>query len=78
MLLVTGNCWECNVKPCELYVNVAQSLRGIVDLLAREDGQDMMEYGLLAALIAPMVIVVILLIGPQLNLYFRNVVNAIP
>lgn len=78
MLLVASERRECNVKLYEIYAGVARPLRAVVHRLAGEDGQDMMEYSLLAALIAPLVIAVILLIGPQLNLYFQDVVNAIP
>jgi Flp pilus assembly pilin Flp len=48
------------------------------DLLVREDGQDMVEYALLAALISIAAIAVILLIGPILNKVFQDVINAVP
>lgn len=66
------------MKLYELYIKAGEPLRAIAGRLSGEDGQDMMEYSLLAALIAPLVIAVILLIGPQLTLYYQDVVNAIP
>lgn len=42
-----------------------------------EDGQDMIEYSLLAALISIVAIAVILLIGPYLENAFQDVVNAL-
>lgn len=60
-------------------------LRGILEqfqtLLAsltnREEGQDMIEYALLAALISIVAIVIILLIGPYLDNLFQDIVNAL-
>jgi pilus assembly protein Flp/PilA len=43
----------------------------------REEGQDMIEYALLAALISIVAIAIILLIGPYLDNLFRDVVNAL-
>jgi Flp pilus assembly pilin Flp len=42
-----------------------------------EDGQDMIEYALLAALISIVAIAVIILIGPYLKNLFQDVVNAL-
>lgn len=60
-------------------------LRGILEqfqtLLAsltnREEGQDMIEYALLAALISIVAIVIILLVGPYLDNLFQDIVNAL-
>jgi Flp pilus assembly pilin Flp len=46
-------------------------------LASREEGQDMIEYALLAALISIVAIAVILLIGPYLKDLFQDVVNAL-
>ncbi len=46
-------------------------------LTTREEGQDMIEYALLAALISIVAIAVILLIGPKLTGIFQNVVNGL-
>ena len=55
-----------------------QMLRdGTNRLVNREEGQDMIEYALLAALIAIAAIAVIVLVGPQLRLLFQDVVNAL-
>jgi Flp pilus assembly pilin Flp len=43
----------------------------------REEGQDMIEYALLAALISIVAIAIILLIGPYLDNLFEDVVNAL-
>ena len=45
--------------------------------LAREEGQDMVEYALLAALISIVAIAMIILIGPYLDNLFKDVINAI-
>ncbi|HEX8918289.1 MAG TPA: Flp family type IVb pilin [Chloroflexota bacterium] len=60
-------------------------LRGILEqfqtllesLTNREEGQDMIEYALLAALISIVAIVIILLIGPYLDNLFQDIVNAL-
>lgn len=49
----------------------------VARLSDREEGQDMIEYALLAALIAIAAIAVIVLVGPQLRLLFQDVVNAL-
>ena len=46
-------------------------------LFAREEGQDMVEYALLAALISIVAIAVIVLIGPQLSKLFQDIVNGL-
>lgn len=58
---------------------VIVSLSRLVELgLNRdEEGQGMIEYGLLVALISIAAITVIILIGPQLINTFQNVVNAL-
>ncbi len=43
----------------------------------REEGQDMIEYALLAALISIVAIAVIVLIGPYLKDLFQDVVNGL-
>ena len=47
------------------------------DQTASEDGQDMIEYALLAALISIVAIAVIILVGPYLQDLFQDVVNAL-
>ena len=46
-------------------------------LFNREEGQDMIEYALLAALISIVAIAIILLVGPYLDNLFGDVVNAL-
>lgn len=59
----------------QMYVKVAELVRGA--MARNEDGQGMIEYGLLVALISIAAIAVIVLIGPQLKTTFQNVVNAL-
>lgn len=59
---------------------VAQQLKlqdMIERLTKREEGQDMIEYALLAALISIVAIAVIVLIGPFLKSLFNDVVNGL-
>ena len=59
---------------------VAQQLkiqRLIAHLTEREEGQDMIEYALLAALISIVAIAIIVLIGPYLKDLFQDVVNGL-
>ena len=60
------------------YTNVQLLFADVMERLTnREEGQDMIEYALLAALISIVAIAVILLIGPQLNSIFQTVVNGL-
>jgi pilus assembly protein Flp/PilA len=43
----------------------------------REEGQDMVEYALLAALISIVAIAIILLLGPYIKNLFQDVVNSL-
>ena len=52
-------------------------LKLIPGLFRREEGQDMIEYALLAALISIVAIALILLVGPYLDNLFRDVINAL-
>jgi len=52
-------------------------LHNLVARLEREEGQDMIEYALLAALISIVAIAIIILIGPYLVNLFQDVVNAL-
>ena len=49
----------------------------ISSLLVHEEGQDMIEYALLAALISIVAIAIIVLVGPYLKDMFQDVVNAL-
>jgi pilus assembly protein Flp/PilA len=49
----------------------------IENLFDREEGQDMVEYALLAALISIVAIAIIVLIGPVLKTLFQDIVNAL-
>jgi Flp pilus assembly pilin Flp len=51
--------------------------RLIARLGVREEGQDMVEYALLAALISIVAIAIILLLGPYLQNLFQDVVNSL-
>jgi pilus assembly protein Flp/PilA len=52
-------------------------LKLVQGLFRREEGQDMIEYALLAALISIVAIALILLVGPYLDNLFRDVINAL-
>ena len=53
-------------------------LRNVLATLGRdEEGQDMIEYALLAALISIVAIVMILAIGPYIQNTFQDVANAL-
>lgn len=53
-------------------------LRDQIDSLTRrEEGQDMIEYALLAALISIVAIAIIILVGPYLKDLFQDVVNGL-
>jgi pilus assembly protein Flp/PilA len=53
-------------------------LREMIErLTTREEGQDMIEYALLAALISIVAIAIIVLIGPFLKALFQDVVNGL-
>jgi len=45
--------------------------------LRREEGQDMIEYALLAALISIVAIAIIILVGPALKAMFQDIVNSL-
>ena len=62
----------------EFIVTQQTRLQEMIDSLRnREEGQDMIEYALLAALISIVAIVIILLVGPYLKNLFQDVVNAL-
>jgi pilus assembly protein Flp/PilA len=46
-------------------------------LTDREEGQDMVEYALLAALIAISAIAIIILVGPEIQKLFQDVINGL-
>ena len=47
--------------------------RRILDLLARDEGQGMVEYALILVLIAVVVIVVLIILGNQVQNVFCNI-----
>ncbi len=49
----------------------------VSELTTREEGQDMVEYALLAALISIVAIAIIILVGPYLKNLFQDVVNGL-
>ena len=63
----------------ELVVTQQLKLQELVHRALRreEDGQDMIEYALLAALISIVAIAIIVLIGPYLKDLFQDVVNGL-
>jgi pilus assembly protein Flp/PilA len=62
----------------ELVISGQLKLREMIERLTnREEGQDMIEYALLAALISIVAIAIIVLIGPFLKSLFQDVVNGL-
>jgi len=62
----------------QLVVTVQSKLHQMIDTLtAQEEGQDMIEYALLAALISIVAIAIIILVGPYLKDLFQDVVNGL-
>ena len=59
-------------------VNAQLVIRERLDALtSQEEGQDMIEYALLAALISIVAIAIIILVGPYLKDLFQDVVNGL-
>ncbi|HEX6507702.1 MAG TPA: Flp family type IVb pilin [Chloroflexota bacterium] len=52
-------------------------MESLLERFEREEGQDMVEYALLAALISIVAIAIIILVGPYLKDLFQDVVNAL-
>lgn len=52
-------------------------LKRLLNLFRDEEGQDMIEYALLASMIAIVVIAVLLLLGPKLVAVFQTIANAL-
>ena len=60
------------------FVAAQRKLRDVIaNFFDREEGQDMVEYALLAALISIVAITIIILIGPYLDNLFKDVINAL-
>ena len=62
----------------EVLIRQQMKIRELIERLTdREEGQDMVEYALLAALISIVAIALIVLVGPYLKDLFQDVVNAL-
>lgn len=59
----------------QFYVTAVEYVKSMLD--RDEEGQGMIEYGLLVALISIAALAVIVLIGPKLTSIFGNVYNAL-
>ena len=60
------------------HMSLQRKMQELIERLAnREEGQDMVEYALLAALISIVAIAIIILVGPYLMDLFQDVVNAL-
>ena len=57
---------------------MAQLVRMIGSFRRKEDGQDLLEYALLVALIALVAVGGVTLAGGRVNAIFQAIVNAIP
>jgi pilus assembly protein Flp/PilA len=58
-----------------LYLRVTEAARS--RLASREDGQGMVEYALILVLIAIVVIVILQVVGKQLNNVYSNISNGL-
>jgi Flp pilus assembly pilin Flp len=54
-----------------------ESFDNLVARPADEDGQDLLEYAILAALISVVIIVVLIFVGSSLVSLFRDIINAL-
>jgi len=75
-----ANTTEKQYEESGMSIVISQQLKiqqWIEDLFKREEGQDMIEYALLAALISIVAIGIILLVGPYLKNLFQDVVNGL-
>jgi Flp pilus assembly pilin Flp len=50
-------------------------MRSIIRALRRDDGQDLMEYALLASFIAMVVVAALRLVGPKIAAYYVTINN---
>ena len=46
--------------------------------LSREDGQGLLEYGLILVLVAVVVTAVLILLGPQVGNLYSRIINCVP
>ena len=58
-------------------MNLQPVLQRLLDALARDQGQGMVEYALILVLIAVVVIVVLIIVGNQVQNVFCNISGAI-
>jgi pilus assembly protein Flp/PilA len=58
-------------------VELNEALASFAERMEQEEGQDMIEYALLAALISIVAIAVIILVGPYISNLFQDVVSAL-
>jgi pilus assembly protein Flp/PilA len=74
-------CTQSTEEGYTLLKGVAEQelkVRAIVErVTSREEGQDMVEYALLAALIAISAIAIIILVGPEIQKLFQDVINGL-
>ena len=52
-------------------------MKALKNFVAREDGQDLIEYALLAALLSIVSIAALQLLGPKIALVWTNITNAL-
>jgi len=64
---------EASVLIYRATMKLQNPLRRILDVLARDEGQGMVEYALILVLIAVVVIVVLIILGNQVQNVFCNI-----
>ena len=74
------NRYKGSMTMCQPMFAIARQLtlrEMLASLSEREEGQDMIEYALLAALISVVAVALIILVGPYLDNMFSDVANAL-
>lgn len=61
-----------------LMVSFLAMVAGVKDRLSNEKGATAVEYGLLVALIAAVIIAVVALLGQQIQVAFQTIVDELP
>lgn len=66
-----------NTAGTNLDLRRENPMKKFMEVLKKDEGQDMVEYALLAAFISIVAIAVIKLIGPLVNTIYTNIKNAL-
>ncbi|WP_246084632.1 Flp family type IVb pilin [Pseudarthrobacter phenanthrenivorans] len=61
-----------------LMVSMTAFIAGVKDRLREEKGATMVEYGIMVAFIAVLVLAVVIVLGPQIAAMFQEVSDSLP